>query len=154
MVRIDRRAYSTASALFLARAVLGLIFFMAGVYKVFSLGPVGHVKRFFLPYQDTFLPTWSLWVVGLVIPFVELGAGGFVLLGWFRTYAYWALGSVLVVVTFGHLLREPLYAFHEHVIPRLSLLLLLLLMSPQADLFSIDELLARRHGTAEKRRRS
>lgn len=137
------RAVWIASALCLARAVLGLIFFMAGVYKVFSLGPVGHVRHFFLPYQDTFLPMWSLWAVGLVIPFIELGAGALVLLGWLRTEAYWALGGVLVVVTFGHLLREPLYAFHEHVIPRLTLLLLLLLMPPQADRFSIDELLKR-----------
>lgn len=149
MPTIDRRVLWIASALFLARAVLGLIFLMAGVYKVFSLGPVGHVQRFFLPYQDTFLPTWSLWAVGFVIPFVELGAGGLVLIGWFRTEAYWALGSVLVVVTFGHLLLEPLYAFHEHVIPRLALLLLLLLMPPQADRFSIDELLHSGHDNAE-----
>ena len=145
MPDIDRRALWIASALCLARAVLGLIFFMAGVYKVFQLGPVGHVERFFLPYQDTFLPTWSLWAVGLVIPFVELGAGALVLLGWLRTAAYSALGSVIVVVTFGHLLHEPLYAFHEHVIPRLALLLLLLLMPPEADRFSLDEQRHRRH---------
>ena len=148
MPTIDRRTLWIASALFLTRAVLGLIFLMAGVYKVFSLGPVGHVRRFFLPYQDTFLPTWSLWAVGLVIPFVELGAGTLVLMGWLRTEAYLALGSVLIVVTFGHLLREPLYAFHEHVIPRLALLLLLLLVPPQADRFSIDELLHRTHEKA------
>ncbi|MDP3775590.1 MAG: hypothetical protein Q8Q85_15120 [Gemmatimonadales bacterium] len=53
---------------------------------------------------------------------------------------YGALGAVLVVVTFGHLLHEPLYPFHEHVIPRLALLLLLLLMPPEADRFSLDEL--------------
>ncbi|HEX9606031.1 MAG TPA: hypothetical protein VF962_02275 [Gemmatimonadaceae bacterium] len=145
MITIDRRTLWIASALFFARAVLGLIFLMAGVYKVFSLGPVGHVRRFFLPYQDTFLPTWSLWAVGLVIPFVELGAGALVFAGWLRTEAYLALGAVLVVVTFGHLLHEPLYAFHEHVIPRLALLLLLLLMPPQADRFSVDEVLHRTH---------
>lgn len=140
---IDRRALWIASALLFARAVLGLIFLMAGIYKVFSLGPVGHVRRFFLPYQDTFLPTWSLWAVGLAIPFIELIAGALVFVGWLRTEAYLALGAVLVVVTFGHLLHDPLYAFHEHVIPRLALLLLLLLMPPQADRFAIDELLHR-----------
>ena len=152
MLAIDRRAFWVATALFLARAVLGLIFLMAGIYKVFSLGPAGHVRRFFLPYQDTFLPTWSLWAVGLVIPFIELSAGALLLAGWRRTEAYVALGSVLVVVTFGHLLHEPLYAFHEHVIPRLSLLLLLLLMPPQADRFSVDELLRRAHDTTVSHR--
>ena len=144
MRMIDRRALWIASALCLTRAVLGLIFLMAGIYKVFVLGPAGHVHRFFLPYEDTFLPTWSLWVVGSIIPFVELGAGALVLLGWLRTYAYWALSAVLVVVTFGHLLHEPLYAFHEHVIPRLALLLLLMLMPPEADRFSLDEQLHRK----------
>ena len=150
METIDRRSLWIATALCLARAVLGLIFFMAGVYKVFTLGPVGHVQRFFLPYHDTFLPIWSLWAVGLVIPFVELGAGALVLLGWLRTEAYLALGSVIVVVTFGHLLHEPLYAFHEHVIPRLALLLLLLLMSPAADRFSLDELRHRTHAELKR----
>ena len=131
-------------ALAFARSVLGLIFFMAGVYKVFALGPAGHVAKFFLPFQDTFLPTWSLWAMGYTIPFVELGCGALVLLGWRRTIAYAGLGAVLVTVTFGHLLHNALYPFHEHVIPRLALLLLLLLMPPADDRFSLDELLGRR----------
>ena len=55
-----------------------------------------------------------------------------------------ALGFVLVVVTFGHLLKEPLYPFHEHVIPRLALLLFVLLLPSDADRFSLDHLIARR----------
>ena len=153
MPAIDRRTLWIATALCVARAVLGLIFFMAGIYKVFLLGPVGHVQRLFLPYADTFLPTWSLWAVGFIIPFVELGAGALVLLGWLRTGAYLALGSVLVVATFGHLLHEPLYAFHEHVIPRLALLLLLLLMPPEADRFSLDELRHRAEDEPERQLR-
>jgi uncharacterized membrane protein YphA (DoxX/SURF4 family) len=34
-----------AWALLLARLVLGLIFFMAGVYKVFQMGPVAHATK-------------------------------------------------------------------------------------------------------------
>jgi len=64
-----------AWALLFARLVLGLIFFMAGVWKVFQLGPLEHARKYFLPFSDTFLPTWSLWAVGVVIPFVELIAG-------------------------------------------------------------------------------
>jgi putative oxidoreductase len=137
-------ARSRAWAILFARLVLGLIFFMAGVFKVFSLTPVGHVRRWFLPYQDTFLPTWSLWAAGLLIPFVELLGGALLLLGWRVYEALLSLGVVLVVVTFGHLLREPLYPFHEHVIPRLALLLLLLVMPRQEDRFSVDFLMASR----------
>jgi uncharacterized membrane protein YphA (DoxX/SURF4 family) len=141
----ERRDSNARSlAILFARLVLGLIFFMAGVYKVFTLTPAGHVRRWFLPFQDTFLPTWSLWAVGLAIPFVELAGGGLLIVGWRVRPALAALGTVLVVVTFGHLLHEPLYPFHEHVLPRLVLLLFLLVMPRAEDRFSVDRLLARR----------
>ena len=138
---IDDRSPNLAWALLFARLVLGLIFFMAGVYKVFVLGPAGHVQMFFLPYQDTFLPTWSLWVVGWLIPFVELVAGALVIIGLRVREGLLALGTVLVIVTFGHLLKEPLYAFHEHVIPRLALTLFVLAFPPSADRYSVDAFL-------------
>ncbi len=130
-----------AWALLFARLVLGLIFFMAGVYKVFQMTPAGHVAKWFLPYRDTFLPVWSLWAAGLAIPFVELFGGAMLLVGWRIRTALLALGAVLVVVTFGHLLKEPLYPFHEHVIPRLALLLFLLMMPAADDAYSLDRLL-------------
>lgn len=133
-------------ALLFARLVLGLIFFMAGVFKVFRLGPLEHARKYFLPYADTFLPVWSLWGAGVVIPFVELAAGALVMLGWRTREALVSLGVVLVVVTFGHLLREPLYEFHTHVIPRLALLLFVLLLPREDDRFSVDYFLAGRKG--------
>ncbi len=134
-------ALAKASALLFARLVLGLIFAMAGFWKTFQLGPAGHVRRYFLPFQDTFLPAWSLWAVGYAIPFVELAAGALVIVGYQTRPALIALGMVLVVVTFGHLLHEPLYALHEHVIPRLALVLFVLLAPAEWDRFSIDRLL-------------
>ncbi len=131
-------------AVFFARAVLGLIFFMAGVYKVFQQGPVGHVRQWFLPYSNTFLPIWSLWLVGLTIPFVELLGGLLVLVGWRTRLALVALGAVLVTVTFGHLLKEPLYAFQEHVIPRLALLAFVLAVPSETDTLSVDGFLRSR----------
>ena len=136
-----------AWAILFARLVLGLIFFMAGEWKVFQLGPIEHVKMFFLPYTDTFLPVWSLWAVGFTIPFVELIAGGLVIIGLRTREALVALGFVLAIVTFGHLLKEPLYEFHTHVIPRLALLLFVLLLPNDADRFSLDHLLRRRMRT-------
>ena len=146
---VTTTARPRAWALLFARLVLGLIFFMAGVYKVFSLTPAGHVRKWFLPFQDTFLPVWSLWAAGLAIPFVELIAGALLILGLRVYHALLALGAVLVVVTFGHLLKEPLYPFHEHVIPRLALLLFLLVLPRQEDVFSLDGLLAQRSARAD-----
>lgn len=137
-----------AWAFLFVRLVLGLIFFMAGFFKVFELGPAGHVERYFLPYADTFLPVWSLWAVGTVIPFVELAGGALLIAGFRARPAAVALGCVLAVVTFGHLLAEPLYPFHEHVVPRLALVLFVLVAPASWDRFSVDARLERhRPGT-------
>jgi uncharacterized membrane protein YphA (DoxX/SURF4 family) len=131
-------------ALLFARLVLGLIFFMAGVWKLFQLGPLEHARKYFLPFSDTFLPVWSLWAVGVIIPFIEFLAGGLLILGLRTREALVLLGFVLVIVTFGHLLREPLYEFHTHVIPRLALLLFVMTLRREGDRFSIDYLLRKR----------
>jgi uncharacterized membrane protein YphA (DoxX/SURF4 family) len=136
--------FQRAWALLFARLVLGLIFFMAGVWKVFQLGPVEHARKYFLPFSDTFLPVWSLWSVGVAIPLVELVAGALVILGLRTRDALIALGFVLAIVTFGHLLRDPLYNLTGHVIPRLALLLFVLWCHREYDCFSCDYLLARR----------
>ena len=132
-------------ALLFARVVLGLIFFMVGVYKVFQMGPLEHAHKFFVEhYSDTFLPTSALWIVGTIIPIIELVSGAFVILGFRTRDALVSLGFILVVVTFGHLLKEPFYEFHTHVIPRLALLLFILMLPREDDRFSIDYFLMQR----------
>lgn len=132
-----------AWALLFARFVLGLIFFMAGVMKVFQLGPLEHARKYFLPFSDTFLPIWSLWAVGVIIPFVELIGGALVILGLRTRDALIALGCVLVIVTFGHLLHDALFNFSGHVVPRLALLLFLLWCPREDDRFSVDRFFAK-----------
>ena len=135
-----------AWAIFFARGVLGLIFLMAGVHKVFVQTPIGHAREWFLPYSDTFLPVWSLWAVGVVIPFIELIGGALVLLGLWTRAPLLGLGFVLLIVTFGHLLKEPLYPFHEHVFPRLVLLVFVLAMPRDLDRFSLEGLVKNLRG--------
>lgn len=127
------------------RLVLGLIFARAGWFKVFDMGPLVHAEQLFLPYAETtFLPPWSLWAMGTLIPVVELVAGVLLLAGWRVFEAGLALGAVLVIVTFGHLLLEPLYAFNSHVIPRLLLLGVLFLVPAGWDRFTLDHWLDQR----------
>ncbi|MEE9207787.1 MAG: DoxX family protein [Gemmatimonadota bacterium] len=130
-------------AILFARLVLGLIFFMAGVFKVFDMGAIEHARQLFLPFADTFLPEWSLWAMGTVIPFVELAAGFLLLIGFKTRWALIALGAVLVTATFGHLMDDPLYAFHRHVLPRLALMLFILVLPSHLDRFSVDAWLRR-----------
>lgn len=96
----------------------------------------------------TILPTWSLWLTGTIVPVVELLAGGLVLVGFKTRPALLSLGGVLVLVTFGHLLKEPLYEFHTHVIPRLALLVAVLLIPREDDTISVDGYLRARRPKA------
>jgi uncharacterized membrane protein YphA (DoxX/SURF4 family) len=139
-----------AWALLFVRLVLGVDFLMAGIWKVFMLGPLEHVKRYFLPAADSFLPVWSLWLVGASIPFVELLTGAMVLVGFRARAALIALGFVLAIVAFGHLLLQPLFSFSTHLFPRLAWLAFLLALPRDDDHMSIDWLL-KQHGSMDSR---
>lgn len=128
-----------------ARLVLGLMFFQGAWWRVFEIGPTEHARRFFVePYAGSFLPEWSLWLAGTAVPFAELVGGALVLLGLWRLLGLVLLGGVLVTVTFGHLVAEPIYALNAHVVPRLALVVFLLVVPSEWDRHSIDEWLRRR----------
>ena len=64
------------------------------------------------------------------------------ILGLRVTYALYALGSVLVVVTFGHGLAETIWNL-SHVFPRTVLLIALLILPREWDKISLDYILKR-----------
>jgi uncharacterized membrane protein YphA (DoxX/SURF4 family) len=129
----------------IARGVCGTRFTMAGVWKVFTLGPAAHAKMWFTElFSDTWLPTWSLELVGRTIPFVELIAGALLLLGLFTRWSALALGLVLVVVTFGHTLKEPLFSLQSHIFIDFVCLVVVLWSEPRGNAVSLDALLLRR----------
>jgi uncharacterized membrane protein YphA (DoxX/SURF4 family) len=142
--RVDR-----AWAIFVARSLLGLVFFIGGIYKVFTLGPIEHARTLFIvPYRDYYLPVWGLWASGVIIPFLELAAGALVLVGLWRKPATTVLGVILVFVAFGHLVRQPATSLNAFVLPRSALLLFLLLMPADDDLYSLDRLRVKRRDGA------
>lgn len=141
----DVKETNRAWGVLFARLILGLMFFQGAWWRVFELGPAEHARRFFVgPYADSFLPEWSLWLAGTAVPFAELAGGGLVLLGLWRLQGLILLGGVLAVVTFGHLVAEPIYALNAHVFPRLVLVVFLLVTPPAWDRFSFDGWRARR----------
>jgi uncharacterized membrane protein YphA (DoxX/SURF4 family) len=134
-----------AWAIFFARVVLGLIFGMAGWGKLFQMGASAHAHRYFVdPYASSWIPAWLLWTLGLSIPYVEFAAGWLVVFGLLTRPALLLLGAVLVIVTYGHLLKDFLYEFHTHVIPRLALLVFVLAMPREDDVLSLDHLFRHR----------
>ena len=143
---MQRRLDLTAWAVLCARVILGLIFGMAGYWKTFVLTPAGHYHRYFEPYVGTWIPVWLLWTLGVVIPFVEFAFGWLLVVGLWIEPSLVVLGIVLMTVTYGHLLKEPLYSFTGHVIPRFALLAFVALLADR-DRYSIDSWLRARRDT-------
>jgi thiosulfate dehydrogenase (quinone) large subunit len=138
-------------AIVCARVILGLIFGMAGYYKCFAMTPVGHARHYFIePYATTWIPTWLLWTTGVTIPIVELIAGWLLVVGWRVRESLVALGLVLIIVTYGHLLKEPLFSFSGHVIPRLALLVFVAMLPADEDWLSLDWWLRHRRRSASR----
>jgi len=134
-------------ARFVCRVMLGLMFLMAGWFKVFHLSPAGHAEQFFTgPYADTWIPGPVLWTLGVTIPFLELVAGALLIVGWRTRGALVALGGLLLIVTYGHLLKDPLFSIVQHILPRTALLVAILLLPAVDDILSVDAWLVRRRG--------
>jgi len=143
--------YTWRWAAFFTRVIVGLIFGMAGWWKVFTLTPMGHAQRFFTgPYADTWIPHWMLLATGVTVPFVELIAGWLLVFGLFRRPAAIALGLVLVLVTYGHLLKEALYSPQGHIFPRTLLLIPTWILTAEQDDLSLDYVIQRWRGRGSK----
>lgn len=134
-----------AWAAFFARVILGLIFLIAGWYKVFDLGAANHAQQLFVdPFAEHWIPEWLLWVTGYTIPFFELVAGLFLVIGLRIKTAAIAVGFILILVTYGHLLQQPLFDITTHIFPRTILLLIILYLYPKHDILSVDYLISER----------
>ena len=127
------------------RLVLGFIFLMQGYGKVFKFG-VGNVyENFFKASYSDLLPDFLLQATAYYTSYIELIGGLLLVIGLARDYVLYALASVLVIVTFGHGLSEPIWDL-SHVMYRLILLVALLLLPKAWDRFSVDYIIGKRRG--------
>jgi len=131
-------------AVTLIRLLLGLIFLMQGYGKVFTYGVENlyNMDFFHGTYKDL-LPDFVTRGTAYFTSYTELIAGFLVTVGLARDYALYALAIVLVVVTFGHGLAEPIWDL-SHVMFRTILLLALLLLPSAWDRYSVDSIISGR----------
>ncbi|MCM4167504.1 hypothetical protein KCTC52924_00997 [Arenibacter antarcticus] len=123
------------------RLILGFIFLMQGFGKVVTWG----IEKVFQAdfFHGTFegiLPESIIWATVYYTSYVELIGGLLLVLGLKTNYALYALASVLVVVTFGHGLAEPIWDL-SHVLFRAILLVSLLLLPREWDRFCLDTIM-------------
>ena len=127
------------------RLVLGFIFLMQGYGKIFKFGVANVYNNFFKASYSELLPDFLLQATAYYTSYIELIGGLLLVIGLARDYALYALASVLVIVTFGHGLAEPIWDL-SHVLYRLMLLVALLLLPKAWDRFSVDSLIEKRKG--------
>ena len=126
-------------ARFFCRVMLGLIFAMAGWYKCFTLTLLGHAHTYFTePYADSWIPHILLLAAGVIVPIVELVAGLLLIAGFRTTEALVAIGFILLLVTYGHLLADPLFSITGHIFPRAALMVAVFLLPSGDDMLSVD----------------
>lgn len=132
------------------RWLLGLIFGLQGYGKVFTFGINNVYQKYFLvQFEDSFLPTSILKITAYYTSYAELICGSLLLIGWKVRYNLYILGSVLLIVSFGHGVIDPIWDL-QHVLYRAMLLIPLLFLPRKWDRFSTDFLVARK-STQKKR---
>lgn len=129
---------NTSFALFTLRVFLGLVFLMQGYGKIFSWGIDGVYQNAFASYESM-LPVFLLKITAYFTSYAELIGGLLLCLGIFKKYSLYALGLVLLIVTFGHGLSQAIWDMQQ-VFFRLIPLVALLLLPEELDKFQLEKI--------------
>lgn len=125
---------------FLCRWMLGILFGMAGFWKVFTLGTANHARQFFVDgFAGHWIPEWLLLALGHAIPYWELAGGALLIIGFKVRWVLISFGLLLLITTYGHALQQPLFDIDGHTFTRLILILIVLLIPAQRDWLALDK---------------
>ncbi|MFK7747568.1 MAG: DoxX family membrane protein [Kordia sp.] len=130
-------------ALLTIRLLLGFIFFFQGFGKIFKFEMDNVYNNFFAKPYEGILPDFLLQGTAYYTSYVEFLGGLLLIIGLKRDYTLYALASVLIIVTFGHGLKDPIWDL-SHVLYRAILLLTLLLLPKEWDHYRLDTLLKKK----------
>ena len=128
------------AGMFFIRVLLGVIFFMQGYGKIFTLGMHKVYESFFKEFESTVLPHGLIVFTAYYTSYIELVGGFLLIAGLFRKFAMYTLGLDLLIVSFGHGFMEPIWDL-SHVIPRAILLSALLFLPKDWDKWHVDSLI-------------
>lgn len=140
-----------AWALFVPRAIVGLMFVFAGANKVVTIGAAAYATRVTeLSHMAFYFPGWAIYPVAYVTGFVELLLGGLLALGIRPRLAARALGGMMVMTAAGYGLAgliDPvggvtamdIRAVNTYILPRAALLILYLMLPEEDDVMTAEK---------------
>jgi uncharacterized membrane protein YphA (DoxX/SURF4 family) len=141
---MNKEQQQRAAGILFLRLLLGVIFFMQGYGKIFTIG-VGKLYSMFFATYEAMLPQWLIWSTAYYTSYIEFIGGALLILGLCRRRVLYLLALCLVIVSFGHGLTEPIWDL-QHVFPRAVLLGALLLLPQEWDRWHADGLLTKKSG--------
>jgi uncharacterized membrane protein YphA (DoxX/SURF4 family) len=120
------------AGLFFIRILLGIIFFMQGYGKIFTIGVSKVYAMFFKDFENTFLPKWLIIFTAYYTSYIEFIGGFLLIIGLLKKYVMYLLALDLLIVSFGHGLMESIWDL-SHLIPCAILLASLFLLPAAWD---------------------
>lgn len=127
-------------ALLLLRLTTGILFFYQGYDKLFRLGTSKVLDTISDPLRKTLLPIPALRPLVFISSWIELMSGLCLILGLFNTYALIALSADLAVVALIFSSMKAMWDM-QFYFPRLTMVLALLLLPREADIYTLERLI-------------
>ena len=126
-----------ATAFFIVRIFLGILFFIQGYDKMFNVHIKNVVKTFDPPLTSKHLPEFFILITAWFTSLIEFFGGFLLIIGFFTNYVLYLLGMDLILVAIGLGIIRPMWDM-QFVFPRLLLLVSLLLMPEEWNVFACD----------------
>lgn len=127
-------------ALFLARALLAVLFIFQGYDKFFRVGPKEVARSLYPSFQKFGFSAGLVHTAIWLNAFIEFTCGLFLLVGLLKYVSLTLIGLNMLVVSVGMSLINPVWDM-KLVFPRFILLLIILLFPNEYDVLSLSYLL-------------
>jgi putative oxidoreductase len=122
---------------FLARVILGLLFFFQGIDAVFNIKINGVLQTIEEPLSKIGIPKFLIVTGAWFTCYIELIGGFLLIIGFAKYYAMYLLGLDLIIASIAFGIMKPMWDM-QFVFPRLVLLIFLLVIPSEWDVLSVD----------------
>ncbi|MEO6303045.1 MAG: DoxX family membrane protein [Bacteroidia bacterium] len=131
--------YHYAAAELITRLILGCLFFFQGYDAVVNIKIKNVIETFENSFVKRGMPRFLIVFASWFTSYSELLCGGFLIVGLFGYIPLYLLGLNLIIMSIGFGLTTPLWDT-RHAYPRLILILILLIIPQEWNIFSLDHL--------------